>query len=152
MKIFNYDVVFREIPDEISLALQISNCKLRCHGCHSQFLWEDVGDELTEEFLQNLMNKYKGMVSTILFMGGEFSQKELIPFVEQAKREGFKTAWYAGLPEVDNDELLSKLDYYKIGPWDERYGPLNKKTTNQRLYKNENGNITDITYKFWDKE
>ena len=52
MKYYNYDVVFQEIPDETTLAINISNCPCRCPGCHSKFLWEDVGVELTvKEYL-----------------------------------------------------------------------------------------------------
>ena len=38
-----------------------------------------------------------------------------------------------------NDELSQLLDYYKIGPFIPKYGPLNEKTTNQRMYKKVDG-------------
>ena len=40
-------VTFSEVPDEISLCINISNCPHRCKGCHSPYLQEDVGYELT---------------------------------------------------------------------------------------------------------
>ena len=76
-------------------------------------------------------------------------QSELFPFIKQVKNNNLKVAWYAGLTHVNNKELLDSLDYYKIGPWQEKNGPLNKKTTNQRFYKNVNGEHKDITYMFW---
>jgi hypothetical protein len=39
----------------------------------------------------------------------------------------------------------------KIGPYIEQKGPLNKESTNQRLYEIKNGEKFDITYKFWKK-
>ena len=43
MKYVNESVVFAEIPDEVTLAINISNCPCRCPGCHSKFLWGDIG-------------------------------------------------------------------------------------------------------------
>ena len=45
LKYYNAMVVFEEIPDEITLAINITNCPCHCVGCHSKFLWEDVGTE-----------------------------------------------------------------------------------------------------------
>ena len=49
-----------------------------------------------------------------------------------------KFAMYSGATEM-NPFLSKILDYYKIGPYIEEKGPLNKKTTNQVFYKKENG-------------
>ena len=43
LKYVNTGVVFQEIPDEVTLAINISNCPCRCPGCHSHYLWEDIG-------------------------------------------------------------------------------------------------------------
>jgi hypothetical protein len=55
--------------------------------------------------------------------------------------------------------LLRYLDYVKVGPYIEMYGPLNKETTNQRLYHIEHFEnsdaefkIVDITDSFWRKK
>ena len=47
----DYDIVFQEIPDEVTLAINLSNCPNHCKGCHSAYLMEDVGEPLTEESL-----------------------------------------------------------------------------------------------------
>lgn len=47
LKYVNTGVVFQEIPDEVTLAVNISNCPCRCPGCHSRYLWGDVGEPLT---------------------------------------------------------------------------------------------------------
>ena len=46
--------------------------------------------------------------------------------------------------------LIQKVfDYIKIGPYIEKLGPLNKETTNQRLYKRTDSGWEDITKMFW---
>ena len=35
LKYVNTGIVFQEIPDEVTLAVNISGCPCRCHGCHS---------------------------------------------------------------------------------------------------------------------
>ena len=37
-------VVMEEIPDKVTLAVDISNCTGLCEGCHSPFLRKDVGE------------------------------------------------------------------------------------------------------------
>ena len=46
------------------------------------------------------------------------------------------------------EELKSAFDYVKVGPYIEALGPLNEKTTNQRLYRRGE----DITPRFWRKK
>jgi anaerobic ribonucleoside-triphosphate reductase activating protein len=47
---------------------------------------------------------------------------------------------------------LLKFDYIKTGPYIAHLGPLNKPTTNQRLYKQlPDGTFDDITARFWKK-
>ena len=73
----------------------------------------------------------------------------------------YKVALYSGRNEVEK-EYDEYFDFIKIGPYVEKYGPLNKETTNQRLYEIERKFGTDfateetirhdITYKFWKKD
>ena len=50
------------------------------------------------------------------------------------------------------DIELGNFDYIKLGPYIEEFGPLNSKTTNQRFYKVSDGELVDITSKFWKHE
>jgi len=137
-------IVFSEIPDEITLAINISNCQNRCVGCHTPYLRENLGDELTEEVLHNLITNNNG-ISCVCFMGegnDPESLKSLARYVHSIS--DLKVALYSGREEVE-DELYDIFDYLKIGPYKKECGPLNEKTTNQRLYKNR----VDITNKFW---
>ena len=48
MRYYDKQVVFQEVPNEISLAYSITGCKVGCKGCHSAFTWnENTGTELT---------------------------------------------------------------------------------------------------------
>ena len=58
LRYVDYDIVFQEIPDEVTLAINLSNCPNRCKGCHSPHLLENVGESLTEESLGHLLQKY----------------------------------------------------------------------------------------------
>lgn len=39
-------VTFQEIPDEITLCIAISGCKVHCKDCNQKNLWKDEGKEL----------------------------------------------------------------------------------------------------------
>ena len=51
LKYVNTDIVFQEIPDEVTLAINISNCPCHCPGCHSHYLWEDIGLPLDTDLI-----------------------------------------------------------------------------------------------------
>ena len=54
---------------------------------------------------------------------------------------------------LSTDIQKENFDYIKLGPYVDRLGPLNRETTNQRLYKVlRNGEMKDITRKFWKKK
>lgn len=160
VKYYNAMVVFEEIPDEITLAINITNCPCRCVGCHSKFLWEDVGTELTFEELERLINENDG-ITCVCFMGGDANVNEINELAEKmatsSKYDNLKIGWYSGMDEI-SDKLYAiwTFDYIKIGHYDEKLGGLNKETTNQKLYKVKFDEklpykLEDITYKFWRK-
>lgn len=73
----DYDIVFQEIPDEVTLAINLSNCPNHCKGCHSAYLMEDIGEPLTEESLSTLLGKYGKAITCVCFMGGDASPAEV---------------------------------------------------------------------------
>ena len=149
MKFIDVKEVFAEIPDEITLAISISGCPIQCKGCHSQYLWEDVGQELTTEVLSELLRKHLG-VSCLCFMGGDQNPAEINRLAQWTKQSSnVKVAWYSGRKTLSKEIDLPNFDYVKIGPYDEACGPLNVKTTNQVMYRVENGQLFDITSRFW---
>ena len=146
-------VVIEEIPDKVTLAVDISNCQGNCVGCHSPFLKTDVGEELTEEIIDSLVSSNFG-VDCFLFLGEGKDPEALMKLAAHIRSRGLSAALYSGRIEVE-DELFMVFDYVKVGPYIEKYGPLNSKTTNQRLYKvnhREGGySLEDITSRFWRK-
>lgn len=145
-------VVFEEIPDFVSLAIEITNCPGRCEGCHSPWLRTDIGNELTEEILLNLIKNNAG-VNCVVFMGEGKDPEALKALAKTIRKHHpeLKTALYSGREEVE-DELGLYFDFIKVGPYKAEYGPLNKETTNQRLYEfTADGEKKDITSKFWKK-
>lgn len=145
-------VVFEEIPDYVTLAIEITNCPGHCVGCHSPWLREDIGDELTVEKLRELIDNNKG-INCVCFMGegnDPEALKKLALSVTLRSDFPYKVALYSGREEVE-DDYDDYFDFIKIGPFIPDFGPLNKKTTNQRLYEITDGGRKDITSKFWRK-
>ena len=149
MKYVDEKEVFAEIPDEIALAVSISGCPIHCPGCHSQYLWADVGEPLTTEALSSMLQSHVG-ITCLCLMGGDQDPAEIDRLAGWVK-ENFDvhTAWYSGRNELPKEIQLAHFDYLKTGPYDDACGPLNVRTTNQRLYRVENGKLTDITHRFW---
>lgn len=152
MKYVNTGVVFQEIPDEVTLSINISNCPCHCLGCHSEYLWEDIGTVLNNLSLDAMLYEYGEDITCVCFMGGD-REPEVVNNLANHTRKYFphlKIGWYSGQKDLSSYIDKENFDYIKIGPFVERLGGLNKKTTNQRLYKIEsNGEMMDITYKFW---
>ncbi len=126
-------VVMEEIPDRVSLAVEISHCRGNCPGCHSPFLKEDIGEELTPAIIDALVRDNFG-VDCFLFLGEGRDPEALCALASHVRSLGLKAAVYSGRREVD-DLLWESFDYVKVGPYVEELGPLNKPTTNQRLYR-----------------
>ena len=60
LKYVDTKVVFQEVPDEITLAINISNCPCHCINCHSSYLAEDIGEPLDLQHLTNLIKSLIG--------------------------------------------------------------------------------------------
>ena len=149
-------VSFSEIPDEISLCINISNCPNNCKGCHSSYLKGDIGEELNVESLYKLIHDNAG-VTCICFMGGDQNPKlvcDLAFAVHVLADKPRKVAWYSGRETLPEDFYIGFFDYIKLGPYIEELGPLTNPNTNQRMYltsfsQGDVERFEDITYKFW---
>ena len=127
LKYVNTGIVFQEIPDEVTLAINISNCPCHCPGCHSKFLWEDGGDSDPSYLSQ------------------------LAAYIH-TKYPHYRVAWYSGRLRISSQASKNVFDYIKVGPYIAHLGSLKCKTTNQRLYKlDAAGDMQDITYRFWSR-
>ena len=158
LKYLNTQVTFSEVPDEITLCINITGCKVGCEGCHSPYLAEDIGEPLDLQHLTNLIDSNKG-ITCVCIMGGDANPSEVDDIAQDIKEyyPELKVGWYSGRQELSNSIDLFNFDYIKLGPYKEELGPLNSRTTNQKFYKVENVSykdgslgyaLNDITYKF----
>lgn len=162
LKYVDSRVVFQEIPDEITLAINISNCPCHCKGCHSQYLAEDIGKPLIEypqgfsdDYIIHLDELITDGISCIAFMGGD-SDPHLVNVLASFVKDYYpnlKVAWYSGRQELSEHVNMKHFDYIKLGPYIEENGPLNSKTTNQVMLHIDNSCgkpiVKDITSRFW---
>ena len=148
MKYDSYLVTFTEVPDEISLCLNLSNCPFHCKNCFEPWLREDRGNKLDIEALEDLISKHSH-ISCICYMGGDANYKDLydLTIAFKFKYPRMKFAMYSGAAQM-NDLMAECLDYYKVGPFIPEKGPLNNPGTNQRFYIKEQNDWRDITYRF----
>lgn len=149
LKYSNYDIVFQEVPGETTLSINITECPHHCVGCHSQYLAESIGNFL-EDDIDELLNKYSGLISCVCLMGGDQKIDSLNRILKKIKLVyGLKTCVYSG-----NDNMgvfhtsIQWLDYLKIGHYEERLGGLDSKFTNQKFYRIQDRNFEDITHIF----
>lgn len=154
LKYVNTGVVFQEIPDEVTLSINISNCPCRCPGCHSKYLWGDIGSELTSDVIDGFVRQYGSDITCLCFMGGDAEPCAVNTLAQHIRKShpGMKVAWYSGRQRVSSqiDRLL--FDYIKVGPYLQHLGALDSPKTNQHLYKIEKDGFIDITSRFWKKE
>ena len=159
LKYYNYMVTFSEVPDEISLCINITGCPIRCTDCHSKFLWENIGKEITDECLEKIINENND-VTCICIMGGDSDIKDILRIVTFIKNKfpSKKICWYSGKDiQINNisqiyKDIFSIIDYFKCGPYIKEYGGLDSPNTNQNFYKimktNGTNLLVNITRKF----
>ena len=160
LKYVDTKIVFQEIPDEVTLAINISNCPCHCKNCHSPYLAEDTGEPLIYKDTHNnrtvinynplseLIEANKG-ITCVCLMGGDSNPEYINILGKTIKCHKLKSAWYSGRQELSNSIDLSNFDYIKLGPYKKELGPLNSRTTNQRFYKVSGKELVDITNLFW---
>lgn len=154
LKYVDSKVTFTEIPDEITLCINISNCPCHCEECHSSYLAEDIGKSLNLEALTNLIDSNNG-ISCVCIMGGDANPSEVDDIAQDIKEyyPELKVAWYSGRQELSKEIELENFNYIKLGPYIKDKGPLNCRTTNQVMLEIDviQGKVfkKDITEKFW---
>ncbi len=156
LKYANYDIVFQEYPDEVTLAINLTLCPNRCPGCHSAFLRNDVGEELTNERLTALIDSYGDTITCVGFQGGDNDPETLLRlarYVHEHYDNRLRTGWYSGRAQLPTpytpQSLAPALNYLKLGSYVEKFGPLSSPTTNQRFYHVlPDGTLQDLTSRF----
>ena len=124
-------IVFQEVPGEVSLAFTIAGCPLGCKGCHSSYSWrDDIGCQLTPEYFSHRLQSYQKLISCVLFLGGEWQRQNLLELLRLERAAGLNTCLYTGLDDISPD-LKQQLTYLKTGRWLQERGGLNSANTNQ---------------------
>ena len=133
MNYYNFQIVLQEVPGEISLCFSISGCSLKCEGCHSSFLWKkENGTILSKNIYQSYLNQYKNLASCVLFMGGEWHEKEIVSYLKLANKMNYKTCLYTGEDAV-SVHIMNELNWIKTGKWKSTLGGLTCSKTNQKF-------------------
>lgn len=152
LKYTHYDIVFQEVPNEVTLVFNISGCPYRCKGCHSQYLWDYIGNDVRQD-IGDVISKYKELITCVCFMGGDqniVELQELLMMVKDIYK--LKTCIYSGNDNLNTfSELVEYLDYLKIGRYIEELGGLGSDYTNQKFYGIDHCNynkLTDLTNLF----
>ncbi|MDG6252389.1 anaerobic ribonucleoside-triphosphate reductase activating protein [Glaesserella parasuis] len=149
LRFISEQIVWQEVPNETSLAFLISGCPLGCKGCHSIESWKlGSGQFLSEIYLQQRLAQYQGLISCVLFMGGEWLPELLLQRLQLVRQSGLKTCLYTGLElEQLPQEILAVLDYVKTGRWIAELGGLNCITTNQRFIDLQTGKVLNAHFR-----
>lgn len=154
LRVASFDIVFQEIPGEVTFVVNLSGCPNKCPGCHSPHLQENIGETLSDSLFTSLIERYGQSVTCICFMGGDNDPGEVERLALLAKEvtgNRLKAAWYSGRQNFPDNCRWKNFDYVKLGPYIETLGGLDCGTTNQRFYRVINGEKTDITSVFLKK-
>lgn len=133
LKYTDYQIVLREVPGEISLGINISNCPIKCKECHSKELWEDIGKPLSWNTLNSIIH-INSSISAVCFLGGDSNPKEIDKLAWHIKRStNLKVCWYSGLDYISPEINIANFDFIKVGHFNGI--PINKEGTNQIFWE-----------------
>lgn len=139
-------VVFQEVPGEVSLAYTITGCPVGCKGCHSVDSWPvGSGEALTPDYFAARLAQYRNLITCVLFLGGEWQPEALIEHLKLARKAGLNTCLYTGYDDVSL-AIKEHLTYLKTGPWIAQLGGLDSPTTNQKFYDLRNQQLLNCRF------
>ena len=167
LKYLDSYVTLAEVPDELSLCINIIDCPIHCKGCSEPWMWDTYKGEypnnqvpkiLDEGELEMLINKNEG-ITCVCFMGGDKSPEDinkLAEFIHDKYQYKINAGWYSGKASLPKCIDYSSFRYVKLGPYYKDKGGLDNPNTNQKLYQYDKyysgytigKGWRDITYKF----
>ncbi len=146
MRYCSEQIAFQEVPGEVSLAYTITGCPVGCKGCHSVDSWPaHSGVELTPEYFAERLRQYRGLITCVLFLGGEWYPEQLLHLLKLAREQGLETCLYTGYEQV-LPALREQLTYLKTGPWIAELGGLDSPNTNQKFIDLRNQQLLNVRF------
>ena len=156
LRYLNYQILPNEIPNELSLGISILGCPQHCKGCHSPQVWDVNSKGLGKYLDRNSWHAFKTLqngFSCVLFMGGDWNPYDLNKSILEASTAlEMPCALYSGQEyEALRDSLdLRLFKYLKWGAYREDLGGLQSRTTNQQIWRLENGvPVEKLNHYFW---
>ncbi len=145
----------REVIGENSLCIYISGCQNHCENCHYPLLQDPNYGNSLKQYFEEMLFAYLPQITCVYFLGegksNEDTKCELLEYVQQAKMFHLKVCLYLGRDiSIQQEPWLLQFDYLKVGAYDECYGDLSMRTTNQRFYKIEKNKLMDITSSYFE--
>ena len=123
LKVYDSAITFSEFPDEIAICLNITNCPGMCSHCSEPWLREDIGTLLTEDVIQEYIDK-NPHCTVFGIMGGDRDHQDVIRIAKYVHaHSNMKVGVYSGLDYIDLD-LVPYVDLYKIGRWIQPQGDV----------------------------
>lgn len=124
LKYFDSAIVFAEFPDEVCLAVNITNCPGTCEKCSEPWLRENIGVELTNNDIDQLISQHPD-ITMFGLMGGDSDHLDCCRIANyiHSTYPYIKVGMYSGLDYLDS-KLLDVLDAYKIGRFISPKGPI----------------------------
>lgn len=113
LKYVDTAITFAEIPDEITLCINLSRCPCKCANCHSSYLADDIGEVLTITRIEKLIKNNSG-ITAICFMGGDNDPKLINHYAKLIKDIRIEEEREYIVPK-DTYQPISKKLLYKKG-------------------------------------
>lgn len=109
---------FVDYPGLISCVLFVPCCNYNCFYCHNRALLDGTYEKVDPESIKKFLNSRKGILDAVVITGGEPTlQPDLIPFLKEIKRMGFrlKLDTNGSSPDTVSRVLREELcDYYAV--------------------------------------
>lgn len=128
-------------------------CAIHCPGCHNSQTWDINGgtEYSVEELIYEIHSDILSHAVTI--SGGEptLQYRQLLPLVQQLKREGYNLMLFTGktfaelMKDTELHPFLKYFNYIKAGPWIAKLQSQNinfRGSINQRIYSVDQGSDT----------